>query len=1663
MSERRTEADSARRWKVCAGCAAVFFVATVGGGGVALADPNFLIDSQTEWQAALGGGGGGGGIVEPMAPPEWSAYMSQWSMFLMEGEPYPTTTVFVQPTLPQGQLYVYPGGGSGYPSDAGLVMVWAPTAPGEYASAWNYVYGLDPDLSNSVINVTVTAPQWGATGQIRNVSFGIRDAAGAIRSWHWKCGPGNPIPWGVPTTITITPSIASVNATTPVASGFMNNPAFNIVMSMRFIVDENARWVGGALPVPPPGSQVPVGLWNYWHNLMVTPAIQQKPPLYLKWSQPVVEWQPGLNPPVFNGWDERSIYASGTQRPICADDWQCNSNQPVTDIHWWGSFINWTQPTPPQLPQAFHIAIWTDKPAGGTNPWSHPDRLVWQTFCTNYTWNFAGYDHDPRGQVQNEACFQFNQVLRPEEWFHQDPGQNIYWLSIAAIWQQTPTYPWGWKTRPHMFQDAAVRITAVTPAWPPTIGSVWASGTRVLYPTSPETPWDFAFELSTEPPSIQEDFGDAPDPTYPTLLASNGARHVIVANVFLGAAIDAEGDGQQDPNALGDDNNGVDDEDGVVFAGPLVAGQPATITVTASVAGALDAWVDFEANGSWAEASNKVFNSVALSAGANALTFNVPAGATPGPTFARFRFSTAGGLSDTGPAPDGEVEDYQVVIKEAQLDFGDAPAPFPTLLANNGARHVIGSGLLLGNLIDAEPNGIPNPTATGDDTTGLADEDGVTFNTALFSGVPNTITVTVTMPGVGLPAFLNAWIDFNGDGDWADAGEQIFVNQPVVSGANALTFTPGAITAVGQTFARFRLSTQPGLTYTGPAPDGEVEDYRIGIVPVKWIQKPDLGTTGVDVEFAPASFTLADDFRCTASGPITDFHLWTSFRDDILPPLGLTSLTFTISIYTDVPAGPNNPYSHPGYMLWSKTFTPGTYNAGLCTHVAAGEWWHTPPAFWRFPGDFRVYQYDFAVTETEAFRQREGTIYWLVVKHQRTTGYWLGWKTSLQHWNDDACWLDESTGAPTWRELRYGDNHPMMPDSMDLAFAITGVEEPVPTDLDFGDAPDPTYPTLLANNGARHIIVPGFLLGGLIDAEANGQPDPTATGDDLAGVDDEDGVVFNTALIPNVPNTITVTATIPAGAPAYLNAWLDLNGDGDWADAGEQIFTDQPVTSGANALTFTPGAITAVGKTFARFRLSSAMGLTPTGQAPDGEVEDYEIRIVPIKWLQRPDLSQYGVDVSNRYVQLADDFLCTQSGPITDFHIWTSFLNDLVPEIPNGLTITLYLYADVPDPNPQDPTDWSHPGSLLWSKTFRPGTYNAGLCANVPGGEWWHEPVTNLWQFPGDHQVYQYDFYVHPDEAFRQREGTIYWLGMKYQSDLANFSMGWKSSNYHWNDDACWLDPASGTWRELRYGDGHPWRPDSMDLAFAVTGEAGPVPPTEDFGDAPDPTYPTLLGSNGARHTVVPGIQLGAQIDAEADGQPNANATGDDIANLPDEDGVVFVGSIVPGATATVQVTASVPGILWAWFDFGGDGSWAQAVDRIIPGMPIGPGVTAISFNVPPTTKSGLTTFARFRFTTNSAVILGFDGPAPDGEVEDYMVTVEPCNRPPQDSDGDGDVDLVDFAAFSACFNGPNNPWAGPNPKTCACFDNDDDGDVDLVDFAAFSACFNGPNNPPAC
>lgn len=80
------------------------------------------------------------------------------------------------------------------------------------------------------------------------------------------------------------------------------------------------------------------------------------------------------------------------------------------------------------------------------------------------------------------------------------------------------------------------------------------------------------------------------------------------------------------------------------------------------------------------------------------------------------------------------------------------------------------------------------------------------------------------------PGNLDAWIDFNRDGDWSDPFEQILIARAVKAGPNLLGFTVPAGATAGETFARFRLTSQGGMLPGGAADDGEVEDYRYALL-----------------------------------------------------------------------------------------------------------------------------------------------------------------------------------------------------------------------------------------------------------------------------------------------------------------------------------------------------------------------------------------------------------------------------------------------------------------------------------------------------------------------------------------------------------------------------------------------------------------------------------------------------------------------------------------------------------------------------------------------------------------------------------------------------------------------------------------------------------------
>jgi len=118
--------------------------------------------------------------------------------------------------------------------------------------------------------------------------------------------------------------------------------------------------------------------------------------------------------------------------------------------------------------------------------------------------------------------------------------------------------------------------------------------------------------------------------------------------------------------------------------------------------------------------------------------------------------------------------------------------------------------------------------------------------------------------------------------------------------------------------------------------------------------------------------------------------------------------------------------------------------------------------------------------------------------------------------------------------------------------------------------------------------------------------------------------------VPGQNVTIGVLLTDTVGYPAFLDAWIDFNGDGSWLTPGDQIANGLPLAAGTNLVTFfVPRTfVPSPMSTFARLRLSSIGGLPPTGPAADGEVEDHCVKIEPDR----------GTLIFNQAIALKDHF-----------------------------------------------------------------------------------------------------------------------------------------------------------------------------------------------------------------------------------------------------------------------------------------------------------------------------------------------------------------------------------------------------------------------------------------
>ncbi len=285
---------------------------------------------------------------------------------------------------------------------------------------------------------------------------------------------------------------------------------------------------------------------------------------------------------------------------------------------------------------------------------------------------------------------------------------------------------------------------------------------------------------------------------------------------------------------------------------------------------------------------------------------------------------------------------------------------------------------------------------------------------------------------------------------------------------------------------------------------------------------------------------------------------------------------------------------------------------------------------------------------------------------------------------------------------------------------------------DFGDAPDDPdddndYPTLLVENGARHAIVPGFHLGATVDAEPDGQPSRAANGDDLSGIDDEDGVILTTQLIRGGEAEVDVQLVAPPEWGGLLDVWIDFNRDGDWADDGEKVFDNERLDPGVNTLSFTVPADARPGLTYARFRLSSTRDLPFGGPADDGEVEDYRVTIRGGWFVAYAGSAFDGKDPADGKVSdaaIATDKKALLPGETATFANYSSYsrgINSMKIDVPRGDKIATAADFAFRVGNDDNPARWD------------PAPDPSDVTVESGGGVGGSDRVTILWE--DDHAI----------------------------------------------------------------------------------------------------------------------------------------------------------------------------------------------------------------------------------------------------------------------------------------------------------------------------------------
>ncbi|WP_299458482.1 GEVED domain-containing protein [uncultured Microscilla sp.] len=241
-----------------------------------------------------------------------------------------------------------------------------------------------------------------------------------------------------------------------------------------------------------------------------------------------------------------------------------------------------------------------------------------------------------------------------------------------------------------------------------------------------------------------------------------------------------------------------------------------TISITPTWTGtkyneAYSVWIDFNQDGDFGDAGEQVFTKAASQVTPVTGNITIPANAKKGTTRMRVSMKYNAIPTSCETFTYGEVEDYTV-----NITTGTPPAPTYCASKGNNVSDEYISKVVFGSINNSSDgsNGYTDFTST---------------STSIAPGSSATITITPTWTGTVYSEGYSVWIDFNRDGDFTDAGEQVFTQSATQSTSVSGTISIPASATTGATRMRVSMKYNAVPTSCENFTYGEVEDYTVNI------------------------------------------------------------------------------------------------------------------------------------------------------------------------------------------------------------------------------------------------------------------------------------------------------------------------------------------------------------------------------------------------------------------------------------------------------------------------------------------------------------------------------------------------------------------------------------------------------------------------------------------------------------------------------------------------------------------------------------------------------------------------------------------------------------------------------------------------------------------